>query len=148
MCRIKVSQKCIFYFEKKITANRQLRSIPETLPVVFGFNGTTHRHHHVLLLYKWIFTGASIPKNRYHRTRNDWISLVLNQHNLTFYLAIGRSHQTNQHQRWWVLITENQTFFQTVVQTRDESWRALGAPTHTPLFASIISGSDAFNKIK
>ena len=28
----------------------------------------------------------------YHRTGNYWVSLILNQHNLIFFLAIGRSH--------------------------------------------------------
>ena len=36
---------------------------------------------------------------------NEWILLVLNHHDLDVYLAIGRSHQINKHQRWQVSST-------------------------------------------
>ena len=50
-------------------------------------------------LKNWIL-GDDMAVAMYGRIGKYCIFLILNRHNLKFYLTIGRSHQINKHQRW------------------------------------------------
>ena len=50
---------------------------------------------------RWqFFTRLEAERFQYCWTGNYWMLPVLNHHDLKIYLATGRSHQTNKHQRW------------------------------------------------
>ena len=79
----------------------------------------------------------------YRMTANDLNSLILNYLNLKLYLAIGRSHQTKEHQRLQAVCTETRQFIQIFVWTTDGASGPSSTPVDTRFFEkseSIIRG--------
>ena len=71
----------------------------------------------------------------YLMTGYHGISLKLNQHSLINNPAIGRSHPISQHQRYQILCTGTEIFFQYFVWTYDGSLRTSSAPVETDAFS-------------